>query len=433
MKIQSLQLQGFRCFENIQVEFDPQLTVFTGVNGSGKTAVLEAIAVFTKAFMEKQHRPKSVFPAMNLKRTDVCAWRNHDEIQVSLKLIGDETFSFVFGKDRNNPEQLSIINPKNEFHAFLDRRWSNTDAQGTEIFTFYSAQRCLPGNYKQVFSSGNDRDNVFEDAFSANINFRASSEWFIRKSADQAIQAAKLKDFSHTIPEVEAVKNAVLGALNDEYDDIQVEVTTSQIKLRKKNTQNDYEINQLSDGYKTMLALVMDLARRMAVANGELYLKQEKSPLESPAIVLIDEVELHLHPSWQQTVLPSLMRIFPNTQFVVTTHSPQVISSIEPKHIRILKAGKVLPVETSTYGAESARVLEEVFGVPVRGAAEVKEILDEYLKLINDGEGQSSNAKELRSKLDNWLFDDPILDKADMFIVRNARRKEREEKSHAQA
>lgn len=433
MKIQSLQLQGFRCFETIQVEFDPQLTVFTGVNGSGKTAVLEVIAIFTKTFMEKQRMPKDACPDIVLKRTDLCSGNNCDQIRVRLKPSEDEALFFVFGKDKNNPEQLNIINPQTEFYTFLDKRWSNTDTQGVEVFTCYGAQRCLPENYKQVSLYGNDRDNVFQDAFSANINFKASSEWFIRKSADQAIQAAKLKDFSHTIPEVEAVENAVLGALNDEYDDIQVEVTTSQIKLRKKNTQDDYEINQLSDGYKTMLALVMDLARRMAVANGELYLKQKKSPLESPAIVLIDEVELHLHPSWQQTVLPSLMRIFPNTQFVVTTHSPQVISSIEPKHIRILKEGKVLPVETSTYGAESARVLEEVFGVPVRGAAEVKEILDEYLKLINDGEGQSSNAQKLRSKLDNWLFDDPILDKADMFIVRNARRKEREEKAHAQA
>jgi predicted ATP-binding protein involved in virulence len=80
-----------------------------------------------------------------------------------------------------------------------------------------------------------------------------------------------------------------------------------------------------------MLAMVMDLARRMAQANPRL-----EDPLQSEAIVLIDEVDLHLHASWQQTILPDLLRVFPNAQFIVTTHSPQVLTTVEPEQIQIL-------------------------------------------------------------------------------------------------
>ena len=124
----------------------------------------------------------------------------------------------------------------------------------------------------------------------------------------------------------------------------------------------------------------------MALA-AQKYKNEIKNALDYPAIVLIDEVELHLHPAWQQRVLPSLLEIFPNTQFIVTTHSPQIISSIEPKHLRILSQNRISLPSSSTYGAESQRVLEEVFGVTARYSEnEAKKTLDAYFELIHKGE-----------------------------------------------
>ena len=88
------------------------------------------------------------------------------------------------------------------------------------------------------------------------------------------------------------------------------------------------ELDQLSGGQRAVLALAADLAWRMAQGNPHL-----DGPLRSEAIVLIDEVELHLHPSWQQRILNDLRRTFPNAQFIVSTHSPQVLTTVEPKHI----------------------------------------------------------------------------------------------------
>ncbi len=166
-----------------------------------------------------------------------------------------------------------------------------------------------------------------------------------------------------------------------------------------------YSVSQLSNGYGTMISFVMDLARMMAVANAEEYNKQGKSVLESPAIVLIDEIDLHLHPKWQQRVLPDLMRTFPNTQFIVTTHSPQVISSIAHEHIRALEAGGVNGMNYTTEGVDSARILSEVFDVnplPLENRWAKKFL--ECRKLIFNDKWDSEEAGKLLQELEDGIM-----------------------------
>ena len=131
--------------------------------------------------------------------------------------------------------------------------------------------------------------------------------------------------------------------------------------------------DQLSGGYRIVVALAADLARRMAQGNPHL-----EDPLVSEAIVLIDEIELHLHPSWQQRVLPDLVRTFPNTQFMVSTHSPQVLTSVRPEHIVALsrEGDDVFATQASaaTYGAEAGNVLSSVMGVNQRPQNTFKEV-----------------------------------------------------------
>ena len=95
--------------------------------------------------------------------------------------------------------------------------------------------------------------------------------------------------------------------------------------LRLSVTKNgtEYSVDQLSDGEKCTLALLGDLARRMALANQDL-----PDPLAGQGVVLIDEIELHMHPSWQRIILPTLCKTFPNVQFIVTTHSPQILGEV---------------------------------------------------------------------------------------------------------
>jgi predicted ATP-binding protein involved in virulence len=169
-------------------------------------------------------------------------------------------------------------------------------------------------------------------------------------------------------------------------------------------------LDQLSGGYKLILSLVIDLARRMAMINPKL-----EDPLKSEGIVMIDEIDLHLHPKWQQRIVHQLRRTFPNIQFILTTHSPQVLTALKPENIRKISwRGDDIHFDEipSTYGAESGRVLAEVMEVeerPPEDDVEFVGILKKYRELVAAGAWDSDEANEVLSELHRLSPDDPVL------------------------
>jgi predicted ATP-binding protein involved in virulence len=139
-------------------------------------------------------------------------------------------------------------------------------------------------------------------------------------------------------------------------------------------------IDQLSDGEKCYIAMIGDLARRMAVAN-----PHAENSLNCGGIVLIDEVELHLHPEWRRRIVPSLRKIFPNIQFIITTYSPQVLGEIKDMDvIKLLKKdGNVIAQKAlSVFGRDSSFILEEFMDTPEKNS-EVSEKIGEMYRYIN--------------------------------------------------
>jgi predicted ATP-binding protein involved in virulence len=173
-------------------------------------------------------------------------------------------------------------------------------------------------------------------------------------------------------------------------------------------------VNQLSDGEKCLLALAGDLARRLAIANPGLA-----DPLQGSGVVLIDEIELHLHPAWQRKVIPALTDTFRNCQFIVTTHSPQVLSQVKPDGIYILERtdeGMVAMRPESSYGRDSNRILEDLMDVPKR-PQEIKDRLLELFRLIDKGDLDA--AKQLRQQLEDEIgYDEPEFVSADVLMRR---------------
>jgi len=134
------------------------------------------------------------------------------------------------------------------------------------------------------------------------------------------------------------------------------------MEARKEN--QHFDIRQLSDGEKCLLALAGDLARRLTIANPGM-----RNPLEGQAVVLIDEAELHLHPEWQHRIVPDLLETFPNCQFVLTTHSPQVLTHVRCENIRCLvQTGQTVAVvqPDGTYGQDSNFLLRTLMGSSCR-------------------------------------------------------------------
>jgi predicted ATP-binding protein involved in virulence len=121
------------------------------------------------------------------------------------------------------------------------------------------------------------------------------------------------------------------------------------------------DVDQLSDGEKCLLALAGDLGRRLALANPSLA-----NPLSGEAVVMIDEIELHLHPGWQRMVVERLRETFPNCQFILTTHSPQVLSQVPADSVILLDRFQRAELPAGTQGRDSNSILEEIMGVSRR-------------------------------------------------------------------
>ena len=181
----------------------------------------------------------------------------------------------------------------------------------------------------------------------------------------------------------------------------------------KKNGKK-FSLNQLSDGEKNMIAMVGDIARRLSMANPKL-----ENPLNGDGIVMIDEIDLHLHPKWQRLIVPRLVEVFPNCQFIVTTHSPQILSHVKAEHIFLLKQEEnnisiVKPRES--YGKSSDRQLEDILGVEAR-PLEIKTKLEQLYTIIQNGDLES--AKNLMDTLDKKIEGrEPELVKANVLIKR---------------
>ncbi|RLC06967.1 MAG: ATP-binding protein, partial [Deltaproteobacteria bacterium] len=172
-------------------------------------------------------------------------------------------------------------------------------------------------------------------------------------------------------------------------------------------------VAQLSDGEKCLLALAGDLARRLAIANPILT-----KPLEGKGVVLIDEVDLHLHPEWQHRVIPKLLETFPNCQFVLTTHSPQVLSHVRCENIWCLvqEGDEVTAVRPDgTYGQDSNFLLKTLLGSSYR-PKEIEKDMERLFELIRE------DTKEARKLLENLKTriegDSPDLVRAETLLHR---------------
>jgi predicted ATP-binding protein involved in virulence len=171
------------------------------------------------------------------------------------------------------------------------------------------------------------------------------------------------------------------------------------IYFDKNNEHVRIPVSQLSDGYKCTVSLIADIAYRMAILNPQLL---DKVLTEAEGIVLIDEIDLHLHPTWQKRILKDLMNIFPKVQFIVSTHAPEVINSAKSDSIVILKDNAVLPAADETYGKDANTILREVMEVSTR-PDDVRILFEQFYDLLDKGEWSQAEAviEKLESEIGN--------------------------------
>jgi len=255
-----------------------------------------------------------------------------------------------------------------------------------------------------------------ENALETKTDFRRAVGWF-DLFEQRELRERRDNPAAGTLPELDAVRRAVTlmvpGVRNPRID-----ATNGRFAVDTTDTAGAtirLHLDQLSDGYQVVLGVVMDFALRLALANPPQAPGEDV--LAGEAILIIDEVDLHLHPSWQQRVIPNLRRTFPNTQLILSTHSPQVATTVPSDNLRILKQSTLFSAPPGTEGAEAQRLLEDVFLVRPRPDLPPARELEEYLRLVDSRQWDSPRALELRQKLDQWsLGSEPRLVEADLQI-----------------
>ena len=382
MRIEELHLKNFRCFKELDIAFPKSnLAVFIGLNGAGKSAILDAIFLLLNGYFAKN---KNIYTS--------------DDILVSETLIenkltffrGDEKIEWEC--DSNYQEKPYIFNEsfQNDLHLHSFHLKSLEFA----FFSYYTIDR-------NNITSSDSIDVRLSPLYKvSNSGFYDFEKWFEKKeNIESELQRSK-KDFNYFDPELEFVRHSIVNFLsniaNSNFTNLRVkrEIIEQNYHSQLYINKNDKELklSQLSDGEKLLICLVGDIASHLTNYTGVIVYTNEtfenNDAFENKlkllkSVVLIDEIELHLHPQWQREVLPALQKTFPNIQFIITTHSPQVLSNLKKEEIFILEDNKIVKVTPHVEGRDSNSILYELFGVSER-PEKYKKKLKQFYDAIDD-------------------------------------------------
>jgi len=318
MKIKSLYFNNFKGIKSIKFELNGKSTVFFGINGVGKSSILRGINLLYSRIINKivKNRFKQ---GISIELSDISAVALSCKINAELFFSDDFTIEYHRSMERKAKNRIHATASLESIGKYFEQKYSDVKTD-MPIFVNYGVNRLVLDvpiriRTKHIF----DREAAFEKAIENRIDFRTFFEWF-RYQEDFENQQKVREKRSYEDIQLKAVRTAILNMF-DGFSDLRIERHPLSMKINKGKT--TLSVEQLSDGEKCTLALIGDLARRLSLAN-----PSRKNPLQGQGVVLIDEIELHMHPTWQREILSKLEKTFPNIQFIITTHSPQVLGEV---------------------------------------------------------------------------------------------------------
>jgi predicted ATP-binding protein involved in virulence len=361
MKLERISLVNCGGFKQLDVGLEPDVTLIAGVNGVGKSTILRAVGVLLSRIQRRVGVAKS--PPLSLRPHDVHLEEEFAKLGASLDFDGRKVSVEFF--------QRSIMKAATTFELFGA---PSEYSPNSYLAVYFSPKRQLPGRPRSLPEAKPfDVSVAFHRALhDREVELREFMHWFRTQEKLGASEPRRL-----------SVLNAlrkVITKLTPEFTDLRIQERPRLGFIVDKRGQPFY-LNQLSDGERGLLALVFDLTRRLAIANPEL-----EDPISGGvALVLIDEIELHLHPKWQRDVMKRLPGIFKNCQFVITTHSPQVIGETEARCVRLLSWRDdrvVVETPAMAYGTDSNWILNVLMGADEM-SQEVDAKLESVARLIS--------------------------------------------------
>jgi predicted ATP-binding protein involved in virulence len=413
MRIDALTIQNFNGFAHRTFSFNPRFNLLVGDNATGKTSVLDALAVAAGSwFLGLRGYEKS--PGIGAEEVRVAAHPHLDSYTFEKQFPSRiECTGVVMGQRISWARELqreggrtTTVSAKSiaEVAGEAERRVRVGQEITLPLICNYGTERLwfetthhAPKPAPNGVARHPSRFDGYRDCFNFTIQETALIEW-IRDESTVSLQTKE-----DTIA-LRVVKNAIMQCVerakslyyDGRYKDLVVVLEEHGPQL----------FSNLSDGQRIMLTLVGDLASRAAMLNPHLA---DAALEETPGVVIIDELDLHLHPKWQRRVIRDLKTTFPSVQFMATTHSPQLVGEAQPYEIILLDGGETTTPPRS-FGIDSSRILEEVMGAGSRDQS-VESLLTQLFKSIDDEDFDS--AKQVLSEVEVKLgSDDPEVTRA---------------------
>lgn len=430
LNIKRLKLHGYRCFSEIEIDFHKQLTVLVASNGAGKTSILDAIAValgpFVGAFDEgtgKHFEPSDI--RLSRVRRTASNEMEYAPDGVSLEAVGSIETSADLGNVPPITWRRSLAGPIKSKTTIKDAkplidfgkalqhavRRSDPNVQ-LPLLAYYGTGRLW--QQRKLTPSRLPRTSRtigYGNCLDPSSSYKSLVEWFRywstnalkgRISASEARKTYKPTEFDDYIQSVSTAVNTCLAPVGWKqiaYSLAREELVARHVKL------GELPVELLSDGIRNMIGMVADIAFRATKLNPQLGADAAK---RTSGIVLIDEVDMHLHPEWQQIVLQNLTKAFPKLQFIVSTHSPQVLSSVHRDSVRIIgpdATGRLIAERplAMTYGEPSGSVLQSVMMVDPQPPVAEKKELQRLTELVDQGLYNTEEVRRLQNALNRKL------------------------------
>ena len=371
MWVTHIKVTNFRALQSVELRFQPGFNLIVGVNGAGKTTILDALAICLSAIVTRANGLPMHVKAFGTD--DIRVGAEVLDIKCSVKCDGKPGYVTVH-KLREGPasRQVTVEIPCKQAYIVSNKQdeprklQSNDNLSGPPLAVLFSTRRTVPsGKVPSKGATAGGMTAAIAEAFSdRELRLRQLAAWM----RVQQVLSAERPEAGRMLMALESAVMRFLPAYTnlhlDREDSSSLLIDLGNITL---------PLHRLSGGERGVLALVLDLTRRLALANPGM--NDPASTAE--AVVLIDKIDLHLHPKWQRRIVSNLTAAFPRCQFIATTNSPQVIGEIEHERIQIISEGEVYS-PTRSFGVDSSRVLEEIMDTDPRN-----EMVQKLLSQIN--------------------------------------------------
>jgi predicted ATP-binding protein involved in virulence len=410
MIVEKLSVEQYRGFAaRTTIDFNPHWTVIVGENGVGKTSVLWALRVLLSHTLSKITRvkpkllyfvPDDISKEWPFLRAEVSVLFAEGTENRTTCTAQKNAERFAKGAKKDGRPREHAVDTPDKYEVRVGKRESGSSGSvPAPLVVYYSAHRSLflERGIRKARAAGGIHAAYAEALDDRELLLGEAAEFWRKESVLQE------KDGRPACAN-RAIEKALPSFLG-EFRNMRTEgADKPRLVVDKRKT--TLSLNQLSEGERGLLAVLIDLTRRLAVANPSL----QQPARDGRAVVLMDELDLHMHPRWQRTVVSQLSKTFPKCQFIATTHSPQIISEVQPENLLLLRQGedRILVQRCGqAYGLDANYVLEHIMGTAPRTkpATNAIHMVEDALE-TGDLETARSRLEDLRGLLHG---DDPVV------------------------